>query len=172
MMIRLLNPADAEEYSRLRIEALQENPEAFSSSYEELIRKPNLVAEYRRNFQENKSYTYGAFKDGVLIGMVTLIPEGKEKLKHKATIFAMYVTPGHRGNGIGKALLEAAISQAREIEGIKKINLGVVSINRRAKELYVKSGFNTYGVEEKALKIKNVYFDEEYMTLFLSEEKN
>ena len=35
MEIRLLNPLDAENYLDLRLEALQNNSEAFASSYEE-----------------------------------------------------------------------------------------------------------------------------------------
>lgn len=167
-MIRLLRPEDAQRYYELRLEALKENPEAFAASYEETIKNKTQVIQYRENFQSNVSYNFGAFKDSKLVGMVTLFPETKEKLKHKATIFAMYVTPSERGKGIGTALLENAIQQAKDLGSIKKINLTVVSINQDAKELYKKYGFKTFGLEEKALIIKNVYYDEEYMSLFLN----
>ena len=169
-MIRLLEPSDAKHYFELRLEALKENPEAFATSYEEVISKPNPVEQYEKSFAQTNQYNFGAFKDEKLIGMVTLLPETKEKLKHKANIFAMYVTPGQRGNGLGRALLGAAIKQAHKMEGISKVNLTVVSINHSAKGLYQKFGFKSYGLEEKALKVKNVYFDEEYMSLSLNEE--
>ncbi|WP_042149501.1 GNAT family N-acetyltransferase [Paucisalibacillus sp. EB02] len=166
-MIRLLEPSDAKQYFELRVEALKKNPEAFATSYEEVISKPNPVEQYVKSFGQVNHYNFGAFENEKLIGMVTLLPETKEKLKHKANIFAMYVTPEQRGNGVGKALLDAAITQAREIEGITKINLSVVSINHDAKGLYQQFGFESYGVEEKALKVKNVYLDEVYMSLSL-----
>ncbi|WP_096273536.1 GNAT family N-acetyltransferase [Paucisalibacillus globulus] len=166
-MIRLLKPMDAEQYFELRLEALKENPEAFATSYEEVISKPNPVEQYKKTFGLANQYNFGAFENEKLIGMVTLLPETMDKLKHKANIFAMYVTPEKRGSGIGKALLEAAITQARKIDGITKINLTVVSINYGAKGLYQSFGFESYGLEEKALKVKNVYFDEEYMSLSL-----
>lgn len=166
-MIRLLEPGDAQQYMELRLEGLKENPEAFATSYEEVVQNKNAVQQFEENLRLATSYNLGAFEDGRLIGMVTLFPETKEKLKHKATLFAMYVTPVKRGKGIAAALLEKTIQQARDIKGIKKINLSVVSINQGAKSLYKKYGFETFGVEEKALKIKNVYYDEEYMSLFL-----
>lgn len=167
MEIRRLVPSDAAQYFQLRLEALRESPEAFATSYEEVINRPNPVEQYEKRFGEPNQYNFGAFENDKLIGMVTLLPEEKEKLKHKATIFAMYVTPNKRENAVGKALLEAAINQARNIDGIAKINLSVVSVNHQAKGLYQKFGFKTFGIEEKALKVKNVYLDEEYMTLFL-----
>ncbi|WP_010093931.1 GNAT family N-acetyltransferase [Ornithinibacillus scapharcae] len=166
-MIRLLEPGDAKQYYELRLEALKENPEAFAQSYEEIIQNKLVVEQYEEKFRLGASYNFGAFKDGKLVGMVTLSPESKTKLKHKANIFAMYVTPNERGKGIAEALLEKAIQQARNMGGIKKINLTVVSINLGAKALYKKYGFKTFGIEEKALLIKNVYYDEEYMSLFL-----
>ncbi|GGA85116.1 GNAT family N-acetyltransferase [Ornithinibacillus halotolerans] len=169
-MIRLLQPSDAEQYYALRLEALQENPEAFATSYEEVIRNKDAIKQYEKSFAQKNFYTFGAFEDEKLIGMITLLPESKEKLKHKANIFAMYVTPSFREKGIGYGLLDAAIKKARELDRIISINLTVVSINHGAKALYNKFGFQTFGLEERALKINNVYFDEEYMTLSLDKE--
>ncbi|WP_047979793.1 GNAT family N-acetyltransferase [Ornithinibacillus contaminans] len=166
-MIRLLEPKDAIQYFLLRKEALTENPEAFATTYEELMTGANPEEAYKKSIESGESYTFGAFEEEKLVGVVTMVPENKEKLKHKATIVGMYVTPTKRGNGIGKALMEAAISKAKELGDVVKLNLTVVSINDEAKALYTKIGFETYGLEEKALKMKNVYFDEEYMTLFL-----
>jgi ribosomal protein S18 acetylase RimI-like enzyme len=166
-MIRLLKPTDAKQYFELRLEALKENPEAFSTSYIEVINKPNPVQQYESSFGQANHYNFGAFENDKLIGMVTLLPESKEKLKHKANIVAMYVTPSQRGKGIGNALLDKAIKQAYQLEGVIKINLGVVSINYGAKALYKKFGFESYGLEEKAIKVKNVFLDEEYMSLSL-----
>jgi RimJ/RimL family protein N-acetyltransferase len=166
-MIRLLKPTDAEQYYELRLEALKENPEAFAASYEEELNKSNPIQLYEERFSSPSHYNFGAFEGEKLIGMVSLVPETRDKLKHKANIFAMYVTPTYRGKDIGKGLLETAINQAKEIEGLITVNLTVVSVNHGAKALYRKFGFETFGLEEKALKVKNVYFDEEYMSLAL-----
>ncbi|TKI89487.1 GNAT family N-acetyltransferase, partial [Bacillus cereus] len=40
-MIRLLTKADAKQYWELRLQALQVNPEAFVTTYEEAVRQEN-----------------------------------------------------------------------------------------------------------------------------------
>ncbi|MGF7013625.1 N-acetyltransferase family protein [Ornithinibacillus bavariensis] len=171
MIIRLLEPNDAKEYYDLRLEALQVNPEAFSTSFEEVITSPNIVEHYEKSFRQTNTYNFGAFQENKMIGMVTLFPETKEKLKHKASIFAMYVKPAYRGQGIGKLLLEAALKQAYELGGLSKINLSVVSNNHEAKGLYQRYGFKTFGLEEKALMVNHAFYDEEYMSLWLSNKE-
>jgi len=167
MDIRLLESSDAKSYWDLRLEALKNNPEAFSSSYEEAIKREFPVETVLKNLSTEGTFTFGAFNDQELIGVVTLVQEFTSKLHHRANIFAMYVSPKFRRLSVGKALLLTAINHAKSIGAIEKINLEVIATNDRAKNLYIKMGFKTYGLEERALKINNDYYDSEYMVLFL-----
>ncbi|WP_144510751.1 GNAT family N-acetyltransferase [Bacillus sp. FJAT-22090] len=167
MEIRLLTPADASAYWELRLEALQQSPESFATSFEEAMQRTNPIGQVENNLRTEGNYTYGAFDQNRLIGMVTLSQESFLKMKHRANIFAMYVSPEARGLGTGKGLLLAAINKAREIEEIEKVNLSVVSTNEKAKNLYTQLGFKVFGVEEKALKVENTYYDEDHMVLTL-----
>jgi ribosomal protein S18 acetylase RimI-like enzyme len=166
--IRQLKPSDAESYWGLRLEALKQNPEAFASSYEEALQRQNPVEQVAKNLNTEGSYTFGAFEGKELIGVVTLVQEKASKLQHRANIFAMYVTPKKQGVGAGRALLTEAVHKAKNIEGIEKVNLSVVSTNEKAKKLYASLGFKVFGIEEKALKNQHVYYDEEHMVLFLN----
>lgn len=167
MEVRRLTGEDAEAYWELRLEALKNNPEAFGTSYEEAVQRENPIERVRSNFQVNENYTLGAFEEDKLVGMVTLLQESGSKMKHRANIFAMYVSPHGRRKGVGKALLEQAIRQAKETNEIEKINLSVVSSNESAKNLYLQLGFKVFGIEEMALKERDVYFEEHHMTLIL-----
>jgi RimJ/RimL family protein N-acetyltransferase len=163
--IRLLDPKDASMYQEIRLAALKANPEAFSSSYEEELEYSLEKFESRLNFDH--VYTFGAFEDTRLIGVVTLILETRNKTKHRAPIVAMYVYSEHRKAGVGKNLMSEAIQLAKELERIEQINLTVTSTNVPAKRLYNSLGFTTYGVDKRALKIEGQYFDDELMVRFV-----
>ncbi|SDN46338.1 Ribosomal protein S18 acetylase RimI [Psychrobacillus sp. OK028] len=167
MEYRQLIAEDASAYWELRLEALQNSPEAFGTSYEEAIQRDNPIERVKNNFKIKGNYTFGAFDQDKLIGMVTLVQESSLKMKHRANIFAMYVSPTGRGKGIGKALMELAIIQAKESKEIEKINLSVVSSNEAAKNLYLQLGFNVFGKEEMALKVGEIYYEELHMELIL-----
>lgn len=165
MDIRRLTPDDAEGYRKIRLEALQNDPEAFSSSYEEEIENP--IQYYEDRLGSESSYTYGAFDEEALIGIVTLVRETRTKIRHRAGIFAMYVTGEKRGLGTGRRLMEAAIGKSKELNGVEQIHLTVMAENEPAKKLYASMGFDRYGTEKHALKIENRFYDEELRMLFL-----
>ena len=167
MEFRQLVAEDASAYWELRLEALQNSPEAFGASYEEAIQRDNPIERVKDNFKVKGNYTFGAFEQHTLIGVVTLLQESALKMRHRANIFAMYISPTARGKGIGKALMEMAIEQAKENQEIEKINLSVVSSNKAAKNLYIQLGFIVFGTEEKALKVEDTYYEEQHMSLIL-----
>ncbi|PEU73057.1 GNAT family N-acetyltransferase [Bacillus cereus] len=165
-MIRLLTKEDAEKYWELRLQALQVNPEAFVTTYEEAIRQENPIKRVESNLTAATSCTFGAFNaDHQLVGVVTLLTEEKEAYKHKGHIVAMYVDASNRRSGLACELIRKAIEKAREMD-LEQLILGVVSTNEPAKKLYESMGFQTYGIEKRALKINGVYSDDEYMVLF------
>ncbi|KAB2336050.1 GNAT family N-acetyltransferase [Cytobacillus depressus] len=165
MNIRLLNSNDAEAYLEMRLTALQNHPAAFASSYEEEKDRPAKM--YGERFQSEESFTFGAFDNETLIGSVTLLREMKLKLKHRANIVAMYVSPDYRKKSIGRMLMTAAIDKAKELNGIEQIYLSVEATNIPAIRLYSSFGFEVYGEDKKALKVGETYFDEKHMVLHL-----
>jgi len=164
MEIRQVHAKDADKYQEIRLEALQTNPEAFASSYEE--EKLFSLERFRSRLQDENSYTFGAYEQDKLIGVVSLVVEQKNKIKHRANIYAMYVKPNLRGNGIAKMLMLEAVKVANQLKGIEQVYLSVVSSNKPAKKLYQSIGFKIYGLDKRAMKIDDVYFDEELMVLY------
>ncbi|HDJ1506856.1 TPA: GNAT family N-acetyltransferase, partial [Staphylococcus aureus] len=71
----------------------------------------------------------------------------------------------YRGTGIAKNVVEFILEKARNLEGLKIINLMVVSENLRAKAFYESFGFKKYGTEPKSLFDESKYYDEDLMYL-------
>ncbi|NEU32103.1 GNAT family N-acetyltransferase [bacterium LRH843] len=167
MGIRILTTLeDAEKYRSIRLESLQNSPESFASSYEE--EKDLSIEEIMNKFRLDDSFTYGAFENGELVGIITLHRDKLYKLSHRAHIGAMYVSPVKRSFGIGKDLMEEAIKKAKSIKGLEQVYLAVVSTNESAKKLYCSLGFEVFGTEKKGLKLdNNIYCDVDFMILFL-----
>lgn len=165
MEIRQLHLRDAKAYFALRLEALKTNPEAFGSSYEE--EKDYPISRTENRLTDSSAYVFGAFAENHLIGVLTLMKDGKQKMNHRGHLYAAYVTPLHRGKGVGKQLVQIAINKAMELHDIEQLYLEVVTNNIAAKELYDSLGFETYGIDRKALKISGKYYDEALMVLYL-----
>lgn len=165
MEIRKLTGNDASEYWRLRLEALQLNPEAFATTYEDALSRVNPLIRVANNLDSKESATIGAFIGEELVGTMTLAAEQAPKLKHRINLFAVYVTPKVRGQKVGTKLLQDVIAFATQWSGIEKINLTVVSSNEPAIRLYKQLGFVSFGVEQNAMKSGSSYVDEVYMHL-------
>ncbi|MBB6674683.1 GNAT family N-acetyltransferase [Cohnella nanjingensis] len=165
MEIRELESHHAARYRKIRLEALQYHTEAFSSSYEEEV---GLSSEdFEKRLEAKESFTFGAFDQEQLIGIVSLVLESRAKLKHRANIVAMYVRPESRGFGIGKRLMQHAIAKAKAVKGVEQVYLSVTSSNVTAKRMYDSLGFRRYGTNPSALKIDGTYYDDVLMVLFL-----
>ena len=105
--IRVLSEADAAEFWAVRLRGLREDPESFGSAYEESVDTP--IEEVARRLKgPADSFVFGAFAPH-LVGTVGCHRKEGMKLRHKATIWGMYVTPEWRGRALGRALLTAAI---------------------------------------------------------------
>ena len=165
MEIRKLSSEDAKVYWDLRLEALQQDPEAFATTYKDAISRVDPLKRVASNLDSEVSATLGAFIDNELVGMMTIAEEGAPKLRHRVNLFAVYVTPRVRGQRIGMALLQAVIEHSKQLPYVEKINLTVVSTNDRAIKLYEKVGFKSFGLEHHAMKIDDTYVDEIYMSL-------
>jgi len=168
MLIRQLSENDAAEFRALRLRALLECPEAFGSSYEETAAQPaeSLTRRLRSDPDAPDNFFLGAF-DPTMIGMIGFHRETRLKTRHKGSIQSMYVASEARGKGTGRALVERAVAEARQQSGIEQITLLVVATNEAARVLYASCGFEVYGVEPRALKVGDRYFDEDLMILRL-----
>ena len=165
MEIRYLTSEDAGEWLRLRLEALQGDPEAFSASFEEY--QPLTLEEVRKRLglDSKDVFVVGAFESGRLQGCAGFYREKGLKTRHKGCIWGVYVTPEKRGARVGKRILETLLQRGRALDGIHQILLSVAVTQTAALRLYRSVGFTSYGCEPHALKIGERFIDEEFMLL-------
>ena len=117
--------------------------------------------------KDEQAFLVTAFLDGNIIGDagVTKLRE-LMKYRHRA-YFGMSILADYCELGLGSAMMETAIEQAKE-NGFEQMELGVFEDNPRAIHLYEKYGFEKYGIQPRAFKLKDgTYRDEIIMVKFL-----
>ena len=119
------------------------------------------------NKNRSNRVTATGFDSDVLVGTATFIRATGLKEVHKAHIYGVYVTPSHRGQRVGRDLINEVLTRARRDPRVEQILLAVASDNVAAKRTYVAAGFTAFGMEPRALKVGDRYVDEDHMILRL-----
>lgn len=161
--LRRLSPKDWQEYKSIRLESIQDSPEAFASTYEEI---DNAMSENDWKDWLN-AYILGAYDEGLLVGCATLLRNTSDRNNHIAHVYGVYVKQKYRGVGIGRMLLEKIITQAKEL-GIEILLLNCTITQTAAMGLYKNLGFVSYGQLPNSLRIGDKYYDQECMLLKLN----
>jgi ribosomal protein S18 acetylase RimI-like enzyme len=165
LTIRTLNTADAAAFQALRLAATIDSPAAIWPTYEEQAGlSPDQIETIVT--PSDTQVVYGVFAHDTLIGIAGLRRETFSKVSHKGTVWGVFVAPSARGAGAARMLLNALIAHAREA-GIEQLHLLVNTENTSAQALYRCAGFETYGIEPRALRVNGRYYDEAHMLLRL-----
>ena len=104
-----------------------------------------------------------AIADGRIVGWCDVWRKPRATLKHSG-VLGMGVLERHRGRGIGKALMGAALQAAKE-KGFSRVELTVRVDNPRAKKLYEQFGFAEEGLCKRHMCINGEYADSYLMAV-------
>jgi len=163
---RQLQRNDKSAYRKIRLEALQSEPESFGSTFEEESAKHELDIEKALASGDKLTVCFGAFQEQNLIAIVCLKKEDRVKTRHRAEIFSLYVQEHYRnqyvGNMVMKAILDYAFTHFPDLETIR---LALVQRNLNARSLYYSLGFTIYGFEKEYYKTPTGYSDMVLMKL-------
>jgi ribosomal protein S18 acetylase RimI-like enzyme len=165
--IRPAQPADAQAYRSLRLEALRNHPEAFSADYAANEMNPPRYWEDRLRALGEDNMMYFAAHGASLVGMCGIYRGSSPKIQHSGTIVGVYVQPAWRGLHIAEHLITACMEWG-QTQCIQVIKLAVVVSNLPAIRCYTRCGFKVYGTEPQAILYNDVMYDELLMARPLS----
>lgn len=138
MDIRLATPDQWEVCRSLRLRALADSPEAFSSTLERELAFGDGV--WRKRMRTGHQLL--AWDGDVPVGTVTGIPDRHEPGGRE--VVAMWVAPEARCRGVGTALILGLVDWARDAAA-PALALWVADGNDAARLLYERCGFTATG---------------------------
>lgn len=166
LTVRSLCADDAEALSAFRYATFSEThflaryPEEYEQNLDAMREGLAYSAESARSFE------VGAFAGEKLAGEFGVGQMPHIKCCHRAGM-GISVLKEYWGCGLGSYLMQLAVDQTRA-NGFEQLELGVYSDNVRAIHLYEKFGFERYGVQPRAFKLKDgTYRDEVIMVKML-----
>jgi ribosomal protein S18 acetylase RimI-like enzyme len=152
-----LQPSQWEAYKNLRLRALQEEPQAFGSSYAENVSKPdNYWVERLTDVEEGKNWLVFAKENNNLIGMMGGFRKDDDP-EDVVNVIAVYVAKEARGKGVSKKLMQALLEDFEKDPSINKVKLSVNKEQIPAVKLYESFGFKVVGEENIRLGDGNLY---------------
>lgn len=160
--IKKLSEKNWKEFRELRLEALNTDPAAFGSSFEEEVLFSQK--EWKKRIHDILFATF----NNKPVGMIVYVFEEKLKIKHIANIYGVFVKKEFRGQKIGEQLIKNAISVISKRKDIIKIKLNVNPDQKSAVKLYEKYGFKITGKYSKELYVCGNFYDELIMEKFIN----
>lgn len=156
-----LEPAHWKDYKTLRLEALKTEPDAYTYVHAEESKKTNDYWQdrFRQYVNGETGIMFGAFVDGMVVGMMGATWKSKKRLRHIATLAMVYVSPEYRKHGVASCLMERVLQCLQNDHGIIKVMLRVTARKKPAVTFYTRSGFREVGLLEKEIKFRKNFLD-------------
>ena len=144
--IRRLDCGEGELYRSVRLEALRESPEAFSSSYEAALgRSMESWADQTDAAAEGGDRAIFIVHDDRPVGLAALYRD--QESSGQGELIQMWIAPSHRNGGVGEALLNHLFEWAAR-HSFAVVKAVVTTGNQRALRFYLKYGFAERHSEE------------------------
>ena len=146
LTLEQISPKNASLYRAIRLQALQDSPLAFGSTYaKESQLSENDWLNRAADWGSDRSIGYLGVYQGIPCGIIASYLDEDDLLK--AHLVSMWVNPGHRRSGIGRGLVESIQAWAKN-RGARMLLLTVTNINHAAIEFYKRNGFVMTGNTE------------------------
>jgi GNAT superfamily N-acetyltransferase len=139
--VRQAHAADWEELREVRLRALADAPDAFSSTLEQEAALPEEV--WRRWAEGGPASADFIAREGAVgIGMAAIF--AASSVPGRMQLVAMWVDPRHRRRGVARALVDQAVRWAGDRQA-REVILWVADQNTAARMVYERVGFRPTG---------------------------
>lgn len=144
MRIRTLEPYEISLHRDLRLRALRDSPDSFGETIAEAEARPlSYWEDLTRSVTEpDRHVMFLACEGDTTCGSTYGLRD--RDISDVGRIGGTWVAPSHRRQGVGRALLQAAVSWAHE-QGFNQLRLWAPSGNAAALALYRHAGFKETG---------------------------
>jgi L-amino acid N-acyltransferase YncA/DNA-binding transcriptional ArsR family regulator len=99
-----------------------------------------------------------AERDGEVVGWTALSPVSTRECYSGVAESSIYVADGHRGNGIGTALIRQQVVAADEA-GLWTLQTAIFTENRASIALHHQAGYRTVGIRERIAQLNGTWHD-------------
>ncbi|GJM27473.1 MAG: N-acetyltransferase [Cyclobacteriaceae bacterium] len=138
LSIEQLTTKHTHRFRTIRLASLKDSPEAFKSTYFEMMLLPDEVWKQ----QLANLATFVAVENHQDVGVIRCAEDRENP--NAAHLYSLWVSVDYRGLGVAEELIGAVLKWARA-KGLEKVILNVVESNRPAISLYRKVGFGFTG---------------------------
>jgi len=152
----------------------EEHIEGFHAAFDAIAREKLYLARLEAPpIEDTRKFVLEGLQEGTprfvaiagekVAGWCDVVRKPVPSLAHSG-VLGMGVLPAHRGKGIGRALMAAALNTARD-RGITRVELTVRTDNTRARKLYESFGFTVEGLCHSYMKVDGLSIDSYLMAL-------
>ena len=145
--IRQLTEEDWQDFSRVRLQALQTDPNVFGSNYE--AESQMTEADWRSRLQATDNAIFLIYEDETAIGMTCVSVDRDDATRKTALLWGSWLAPHARGKGLSKLMYQTRINWAKRQPTVEKIIVSHRASNLSSKYANQKHGFVTTHKNEK-----------------------
>ena len=140
-----------------------------SENLDTITKRPSWTLDLAREWLKPKlddehSFVLVAIDGASIVGMLDVTGGAREHDRHLATL-GITVAQSHRGRGVGRQLLDEAISRARAWPRVCRLELQCAAWNEPAIRLYRSVGFEVEAVRRKGINLRGTPEDDLSMSL-------
>lgn len=157
MNIRKLETTDVEKYLGMLTQLDKETKSMLFEPGE----RTTSISQIKEGIKNKDSQTFIVDCNSEVVGFIHVGRGFAKRIKHTGYI-VIGILQDFQGKGLGSKLLGAVVNWA-EINGLKRLELTVMTHNEAAVNIYKKTGFEIEGIRKCAMLVDGKYVDEYYM---------